>query len=60
MEQKFKPRKAFAYELGIAIRTFERKVKDAHIMIPKGLLSPQTQKNIRYSLGFLEEEIRIL
>ena len=35
MEQKFKPRKAFAYELGIAIRTFERKIKDAQIMIPK-------------------------
>lgn len=27
VEQKFKPRKAFAYELGIAIRTFERKIK---------------------------------
>ena len=60
MEQKFKPRKAFASELGFAIRTFERKIKDAQITIPKGLLSPQTQKSIRYSLGFLEERIGIL
>ena len=52
MEQKFKPRKAFAYELGIAICTFERKIKDAQITIPKGLLSPQTQKFIKDSLGF--------
>jgi hypothetical protein len=54
MEQRFKPRKAFAAELGIGLRTFDRKTKDAHIPIPKGLLSPQTQKFIRASLGFLE------
>lgn len=53
MEQTLKPRKAFASELGIAIRTFERKIKDAHLTIPKGLLSPQTQKIIRDSLGYL-------
>ncbi len=54
MEQKFKPRKAFVSELGICIRTFERKIKSAQILVPKGLLSPQTQKSIRNSLGFLE------
>lgn len=52
MEEIFKPRKALAAELGIATRTFERKIKDAQITIPKGLLSPQTQKNIRDLLGF--------
>ena len=54
MEQEFKTRKAFIFELRFATRTFERKVKNAHILIPKGLLSPQTQKLIRDSLGFLE------
>ena len=53
MEQRFKPRKAFAAELGIGLRTFDRKTKDANLPIPKGLLSPQTQKFIRDSLGFL-------
>ena len=53
MEQEFKTRKAFIYELRFATRTFERKVKNAQISIPKGLLSPQTQKLIRDSLGFL-------
>lgn len=52
MEERFKPRKALAAELGIAIRTFERKIKEAQITIPKGLLSPQTQKFIKDSLGF--------
>ena len=52
MEEVFKPRKALAAELGIATRTFERKIKDAQILIPKGLLSPHTQKIIRGFLGF--------
>ncbi len=52
MEEKFKPRKALAAELGLATRTFERKIKKAQILIPKGLLSPQTQKFIKESLGF--------
>ena len=52
MEEIFKPRKALAAELGIATRTFERKIKEAQILIPKGLLSPNTQKFIRDFLGF--------
>ncbi|MES2520770.1 MAG: hypothetical protein V4585_21820 [Bacteroidota bacterium] len=52
MEEKFKPRKALASELGIETRTFERKIKEAQIIIPKGLLSPQTQKFIKDSLVF--------
>ena len=51
---KFRNRKEFAEMLGISTRTLERKLNDAQIELPKGLLSPKDQLMIREALGFID------
>lgn len=51
---KFRNRKEFAEKLGISTRTLERKLKDAQIELPKGLLSPKDQSTIKEVLGFMD------
>jgi hypothetical protein len=51
---QFRNRKEFASKLGIDARTLRRKLADAKILLPKGLLSPQDQQMIKEALGFNE------
>ena len=51
---KFRNRKEFAEMLGISTHTLERKLNDAQIELPKGLLSPKDQLMIREALGFID------
>jgi hypothetical protein len=51
---QFRNRKEFAANLGIDDRTLRRKLATANIKLPKGLLSPETQRMIRTALGFDE------
>ena len=53
MEQ-YRNHKEFAAHLGTTDRTLRRKLKQANITVPKGLLSPQTQQMIKEVLGFNE------
>ena len=39
-------------DLGITTRTLERKLKDAKLTLPKGLLSQKDQLIIKVTLGF--------
>jgi transcriptional antiterminator len=52
--EKFKYRKELANDLGITTRTLERKLKEAKLSLPKGLLSQQNQLIIKTALGFNE------
>ncbi len=52
--EKFKSPKEFAGELSIATRTLERKLKAANYHLPKGMLSPQDQHDIKRILGYLD------
>ena len=51
---KFRNRKEFAEKLGIFTRTLERKLNEAQIELPKGLLSPKDQLMIKEVLGFID------
>lgn len=51
---KFRNRKEFAEMLGIDVRTLRRKLKEAQITLPKGILSPQDQEMIKDFFGFNE------
>ncbi len=51
---KFRTRKEFAYNIGITDRSLRRKLTEANIILPKGLLSPQVQQMIKKALGFDE------
>ena len=51
---KFRNRKEFAEKLGISTRTLERKLNEAQIELPKGLLSPKDQLMIKEVLGFID------
>ncbi len=52
--EKFRNRKEFATHLGTTDRTLRRKLIEAKITLPKGLLSPQDQQMIKKALGFNE------
>jgi transcriptional antiterminator len=51
---KFRNQKEFSADLGITDRTLRRKLATANIILPKGLLSPETQQMIKSALGFNE------
>lgn len=44
-------KKEIADELGYSIRTFQRRLKEAQISIPRGLVSPELQQEIMEKLG---------
>jgi transcriptional antiterminator len=54
---KFINRKQFADSLGLSKRTLERKLKNANIVLPKGLLSPKDQIIIKQALGFVDGDL---
>ena len=52
--ETYRNQKQFAALLGTTDRTLRRKLAIAGITLPKGLLSPETQRMIRKALGFDE------
>jgi hypothetical protein len=53
---QFKTRLEFAQELNFSFSTFKRKLKEKGYKLPKGLLSPKTQKTLRRILGCVKIE----
>lgn len=49
---KAKYKKELALEMGLSLRTFQRRLVDAGIEIPRGLISPDEQKFIYKKLGW--------
>jgi hypothetical protein len=49
---KAKFKKELANELGFSLKTFQRRLKDANIEIPRGLVCPLLQNEIFEKLGF--------
>ncbi len=53
-QHAFKARfkKEIADEMGYSIRTFQRRLKEARVSIPRGLVSPEKQQEIFLKLGW--------
>jgi hypothetical protein len=49
-----KYKKEIANSLGLSLKTFQRRLKDHQILIPRGLISPAVQKEIYQKLGWPE------
>ncbi|MBP6826368.1 MAG: hypothetical protein KA165_07405 [Saprospiraceae bacterium] len=45
-------KKEIADEMGYSIRTFQRRLKEAEVQIPRGLISPELQQEIFQKLGW--------
>ncbi len=45
-------KKEIADEMGYSIRTFQRRLKEARVSIPRGLVSPEKQQEIFLKLGW--------
>ncbi len=45
-------KKEIADEMGYSIRTFQRRLKEASVTIPRGLVSPEKQLEIFLKLGW--------
>ena len=54
ISQKFKTKKQLAHELGMSLRTLQRRLSKNELHVPRGLISPQMQIKI---LNILEVEI---
>lgn len=54
MFTKAKNKKQLAEELGLSLRTFQRRLKEADLEIPRGLISPEKQREICQTLGWHE------
>lgn len=54
MNTKHLSKQEFAHSLGMSIRTFQRRMKEININLPRGLLSPTLQEFIRQKLEELE------
>lgn len=53
-QTKAKYKKELAEELGLSLSTFQRRLKEANIEIPRGLINPDKQLEIYKKLGWLE------
>ncbi|HOY06419.1 MAG TPA: hypothetical protein PLO67_13505 [Saprospiraceae bacterium] len=47
-------KKQLAEEMGLSLRTFQRRLKEADIQIPRGLIAPRQQLEIYHKLGWHE------
>lgn len=54
MFTKAKNKKQMAEEFGLSLRTFQRRLKEVDLEIPRGLISPEKQKEICDKLGWRE------
>lgn len=51
-EPKARYKKEIAEEMGLSLRTFQRRLDEANIAIPRGLICPEKQKEIFHQLGW--------
>lgn len=47
----FKTKSQLANDFGISLRTFQRRLKSAELDVPRGLISPQVQQEIKENLN---------
>ncbi|MCC6459906.1 MAG: hypothetical protein IT260_05530 [Saprospiraceae bacterium] len=47
-----KNKKQIAAEMGISLRTLQRRLKDVDMDVPRGLICPKTQRSILERLGW--------
>ena len=52
-ENKARYKKEIAEEMGLTLRTFQRRLDDANIAVPRGLICPEKQKEIYDQLGWV-------
>ncbi len=53
LKEKFpKTKSQMADELGMSLRTFQRRLKQYNLQIPRGLISPKQQIMILQELGY--------
>lgn len=55
--QKAKFKKELANELGLSIKTFQRKLHQLGIEVPRGLVTPQQQYEIYQKMGAICPEM---
>lgn len=53
-ETKARYKKEIADEMGYSLRTFQRRLKEASIEIPRGLICPEKQEEVFQKLGWRE------
>lgn len=47
-----KTKKQLSKEMGFSLRTFQRRLKEANVEVPRGLISPEKQFEIYQKLGW--------
>jgi len=55
--EKPKTKNQIAQELGISLRTLQRWIKKSNLHVPRGLVSPQKQKEILEKLGYTSSTV---
>ena len=55
LEIRARYKKEIADEMGLSLRTFQRRLDDANIAVPRGLICPEKQKEIFQRLGWYEQ-----
>ena len=55
-ETKARYKKEIAEEMGMSLRTFQRRLDDNNLEVPRGLICPEKQKEIFHSLGWSDKE----
>jgi hypothetical protein len=54
-ETKARYKKEIAEEMGLSLRTFQRRLDEANIAVPRGLICPEKQKEIFHHLGWFDK-----
>ncbi|MCB0529296.1 MAG: hypothetical protein KDC61_20190 [Saprospiraceae bacterium] len=52
LQTKARYKKELAYAMGYSLRTFQRRLKEANINTPRGLICPEKQQEIFEKLGW--------
>ena len=52
-----KTKHQIAQELGISLRTLQRWIKKNHLEVPRGLVCPQKQLEIKKKFGYSDQKI---
>lgn len=57
-EIKARYKKEIAEVMGLSLRTFQRRLDEANIAVPRGLVCPEKQKEIFHLLGWHNRDMR--
>ena len=55
-DTKARYKKEIAEVMGLSLRTFQRRLDEANIAVPRGLICPDKQKEIFQQLGWQERK----